>query len=233
MIDAVLPAGGTVGVVAAKRLALVQSADGTIAARHSLEAGGETLPPVSLDNAWIVGTRAGSLSSVGMAAATDPPSAEARVETRWSAAIGEPILEMRAASPCLVLRSQAGELLGFDPSTREVRWRQKLLPGLPWTTSAGELHTYQAGQLKIYDACSGSLVSAHKAEAPPLAMSRRDTARAWIDANGKLHRSGVTPDAEFVQWEVGVWPTQAVSADVGFVIKTAAGEVGVIELTGW
>ena len=197
----------------------------------TLDLGGETLPPVTHGDGWVIATRTGSLAA--LAADTAAGGTGLRLVRRWSASVGEPVTDLRAAGACLVLRTQAGPLVGVEPATGETRWRRPLAPGAEWSVAGTDVLQYESGELALYDACTGTRQDSRRVEAAPVAGARRGGAFLWLDARGTLHRAAATPGAPPETWDVGLQPSRAVLADGGFIVKTATGETGFLEIPGW
>jgi outer membrane protein assembly factor BamB len=197
----------------------------------TLDAGGETLPPVAHGDGWVMATKAGNLS--GLAADTAAGGTGLRLVRRWTASAGETLANVRSAGHCLVLQTQAGPLVGFEPSTGQARWRRPLLPSAEWSTGGGDVLVYENGELLVLDPCTGARQLSHRVAAAPIISVRRGTDLVWLDARGRLHRVAAAPGAQPAQWDIGLSPSRAVLADGGFVVKTSTGETGFLEIAGW
>lgn len=197
----------------------------------SLDAGGETLPPVAYGDGWVIATKAGALA--GVAADTAAGGAGPRLVRRWTANAGEALAGVRAAGTCLVLQTQAGPLVGFEPATGQARWRRPLAPAAEWSIGGGDLLVYESGELTALDPCTGTRHVSQRMASAPIISVRRGTELVWLDARGRLHRVAALPGAQPAEWDIGLSPSRAALADGGFVVKTSTGETGFLEIAGW
>lgn len=197
----------------------------------TLDAGGETLPPVAHGDGWVIGTRSGNL--IGVSAETAAGATGVRLVRRWTASAGEALAHVRAAGTCLVLQTEAGPLVGFDPSTGQARWRRPLPAAAEWSVAGGDLLSYENGELAVLDPCTGTKSLSRRVTSAPVISVRRGTDLVWLDARGRLHRVAALPGAQPAEWDIGLSPSRAVLADGGFVVKTSTGETGFLEISGW
>jgi len=198
-------------------------------AGEALSIAGEPLPPAATGNAsWVVATKEGTLRGVGWSSA----AAEGRLETRWERTWGEPLVAVQAAGERVLVRGASGTLTAFDPAAQSERWRLPLGPevrvrALP---QAGVLLALAADGVRVHDWTSGEKKAERRLAAPALAADLRDDVLAWIDALGQVHLADPGPGEPRTS-DLGLLLVEALPVEEGFLVRTAAGEVGLVEVS--
>jgi outer membrane protein assembly factor BamB len=188
-----------------------------------LPQGGDLLPVAAAGGrSWVAATRDGTVFGVGWDGA--------RLSRDWEMALGERLADLRVAGGKLVLRTEAGALVGLDLLSRQESWRLRLdaedryqaLPGV------GALVVLGGRTLRVLDLATGEQRSSHPLPVPAVGAELRDGALVWLDRAGKAFRVGVE-GAAVPSGDVGTPLAGADAVPHGFLVTTAAGEIGFVE----
>lgn len=207
-----------------------------------LPAGGDLLPVVaSPDGSWVAATREGSVFGVAWEAAPGGGGApaEGRLVKVWERAFGERIVEVHLADQRLLVRSEAGSLAGLDAVPRgesaaplQELWRMPLSRAdrVQVAPGAGAFLVFGAEDVRVHDWVSGELRVQRKVLSPAVGGDLEGHSLRWLDRWGGVHRVDVLSGAPVETTDLGVPLAGAVPVPGGFLVTTAADEVGFVDV---
>jgi len=189
-----------------------------------LAIGGEPLGVVAQERSWAAATRAGKV--IGLAW-----NGQALIKT-WEMDLGAPIAEIAPAGRGLLVLSQTGYLSLL--SDGQELWRSPLAAGKEYKLIPLESSVLLQGadELQVYDNRSGRLVFSQKLSAPPVGAALGDGWLLWLDSSGRAHRASLAGGEPVESVDLGLPLEQARPIAGGFLVGTAAGEVGLVEYAG-
>ena len=95
---------------------------------------------------------------------------------------------------------------------------------------AGALLVLAAAEIRVHDGVSGELKFRQKVPSPAVGADLRGTSLRWLDRSGGAHsvdiQAGVAPETT----ELGLLLSEAIDVPGGFLVTTAAGEVGFVDM---
>lgn len=200
-----------------------------------LPAGGDLLPIVaSSERSWIAATREGKVFGVDW----EEPAGGAggapngRLVKSWETAFDERILEVQLADGRMIVRSEAGTLAGVDAASRQELWRVRVskedrVQALP---RVGALLSLGTDAVRVHDWASGEVRFQQKVASPAVAADLRGTSLRWLDRWGGAHRVDVQDGRPEYTADLGVPLVEAARVPGGFLVTTAAGEVGFVDV---
>jgi hypothetical protein len=201
-----------------------------------LPAGGELLPVLATGpRSWVAATRPGKVVLVvweeAPVAGASAGGGQGRLVTSAEANLGEPIVEAQFAEGRILVRTEAGSIAGLDGTTLQEGWRIRVaredrVQALP---QAGALFVMGGDELRAYDWSTGELKLQRKLAAPAVGADLRGGTLRWLDRWGGAHRAD-GPEATVVSTDLGLSLAAAAPAPGGFLVATAAGEVGFVEV---
>jgi outer membrane protein assembly factor BamB len=198
-----------------------------------LPVGGDLLAVVPLaPRAWLAATREGRLFGVAFEEprATDAAGAVGRLVGTAEKAWGEPLTELRVVGGRALLRSASGTLASLDPLSLEESWRLTLSGGDTFEAQpdAGVLLVL-GGALGVYDWASGAPKARFDLASPALSARLRGGSLEWLDRSGGVSRAALA-DGRVETTQIEHPLEEARPAGEGFLVTTAAGEVGFVTL---
>ncbi len=197
--------------------------------------GGELLAVVaSSTGSWLVARRDGTLFAVAWdGSAARPNRATGGLAKAWEKTWGEPLSNVQLAGGRVLVRTAAGALVNFDPSSQQEAWRLALTKDdRVWASPEnGALLVLGADALRAYDWTSGEPKGQQKLSLPALAAQFREGSLVWLDRLGRAHRAELGSEGA-VAADLGVVLSEAAPTAGGFLVTTAAGEVGYVEVVG-
>jgi outer membrane protein assembly factor BamB len=203
-------------------------------AGEPLPAGGELLPPVAAsERSWVAATREGKVFGVAWeeAAPGGAAAAEGRLVKTWEVTYAERILDVRFMNERVLVRSEAGSLASLGGAFHQESWRMRLasedrIQVVPHT---GALLVLTVAEIRVHDGVSGELRFQQKVESPAVGADLRGTSLRWLDRSGAGHQvdvqAGLTPETT----DLGLPLAEATPVPGGFLVTTAAGEVGFVD----
>jgi outer membrane protein assembly factor BamB len=199
----------------------VVSAEGRVVG-EPLPVSGEivSLTPMS-DGSWVAATRDVLLGITWL---------EPTLARTWDKAISEHVRDVWASPGRTIVRTEAGALIGLDESHQEA-WRVRLGADdrVSVVPRAGSVLVSGPTELKVYDAGTGSPRATRKVTSAPLACDVSGASVLWLDRGGRAHRADLTEGGLEETSDLGLPLSAAVPASEGFLVITAAGEVGFVE----
>ena len=201
-----------------------------------LPAAGDLLPvQASSERSWVAATREGSLFGVtweaGPGAGTGAP-AEGRLVKVWEKTLDERIREVHLTDGRLLVRSETGSLVGLDNASFQQGWKLPLSRDdrIQAAPDAGAVLVYGAEDVRVYDCGSGELKAQRKVPSPAVGGDLRGGFLRWLDRLGGVHRVDVLSGDPVETTDLGVPLTGAAPVPGGFLVTTAADEVGFVEV---
>jgi outer membrane protein assembly factor BamB len=194
-----------------------------------LPAGGDLLPVVaSSDRSWVVAVREGKAFGVTW---EDSGSSGGHLVRTWEKTFEERLADVRLAGGRMVVRSEGGSLMGVDASAREL-WRLRLSSGdrFELLPQAALLLIMSATDLRLYDWASGQLTFQWNVLSPAVAADVRGRSLLWLDRAGDAHQVDVQDGRLLETTVLGVPLAAAAPTQDGFLVTTASGEAGFVEI---
>jgi outer membrane protein assembly factor BamB len=207
---------------AGELVAVAASAGRTVG--EPLPAGGELLPiPGAGTAGWTVGTREGKVYTVSW-------QDGARLVTGWERNLGERLSEIRTAGERTAVRTESGVLIALGPDGQDL-WRIHLAAGerfdiLP---QASSLVASGGPDIRVYDWMSGATRLLWKVDAPPVAADVRGASLVWLDRIGTVYKVDMSAARLVERTNLDTPLAAAATMPDGFLMATAAGEVGFVE----
>jgi hypothetical protein len=154
----------------------------------------------------------------------------ARLTRDWEVALGERLTDLLVAGGKLVLRSEAGALVCLDLASRQESWRRPLdgADRLQAAPELGALLVLGARTLSVLDLATGEQRSAQPLPVAAAGAELRGRSLVWLDRSGKAYRADVAGPA-VPSGDIGVPLAAAAAVADGFLVTTAAGEIGFVE----
>ncbi len=192
-----------------------------------LSSGGTLLRPVPLgtDATWAVATEEGRVFGVAWVAGSP-----GRLELIWEYELGTKIRDLRRARGRLLVRLGDGALLSLDPHTRREVWRRQL-DETEDVTLVNDDHAFVVhggDTVRIYDSLVGRITFAREAPAEAVGIALDGARLHWLDRAGFAHTVDIRDGRFLRSSDLGVPLESAAHGPAGFVIRTAAGEIGVV-----
>lgn len=186
-----------------------------------LATGAELVGVVAQERSWAAATRAGKAFGLAW---TD----ETLIKT-WEIDLEGSIADIQPAGGRLLIVSQAGYLASLEDG-HEV-WRSPLAPGKDYKLTPLERSAVlqAADGLNLYDIKSGKLVFSQKLSTPAVGTTLTDSWLLWLDSSGRANRVSMGGEPRVESTDLGVPLEQAWPVRAGFLVATAAGEVGFVE----
>jgi outer membrane protein assembly factor BamB len=203
-------------------------------AGEPLPAGGELLPPVAAsERSWVAATREGKVFGVAWeeTAPGGAAAAEGRLVKTWEVTYAERILDVRFMNERVLVRSEGGSLASLEGTFHQESWKMRLaredrIQVIPHT---GALLVLTVAEIRVHDGVSGELRFQQKVESPAVGADLRGTSLRWLDRSGAGHQvdvqAGLTPETT----DLGLPLAEATPVPGGFLVTTAAGEVGFVD----
>ncbi len=200
-----------------------------------LPAGGELLPLVAAsERSWVAATREGKVFGVAWEEATPGSAspAEGRLVKTWEAPFAERILDIRFMDERVLVRSEAGSLASLDGVSHQESWRMTLAreDRIQVIPHAGALLVLAAAEVRVHDGVSGELRFQQKLPSPSVGADLQGTSLRWLDRSGAAHhvdvQAGLAPETT----DLGLPLAEATPVPGGFLVTTAAGEVGFVDM---
>jgi outer membrane protein assembly factor BamB len=198
-------------------------------------AGGELLPPVAAsERSWVAGTREGKVFGVAWEEAVPGGAApaEGRLVKTWEVTLPERILDVRFADERVLVRAEAGSLASLEGTFHQESWRMRLAreDRVQVVPHAAALLVLTAAEIRVHDAVSGEQKFQQKVPSPAGGADLLGTALRGLDRSGAAHQvevqAGLTPETT----DLGVPLAEATAVPGGFLVTTAAGEVGFVDM---
>jgi outer membrane protein assembly factor BamB len=202
---------------------------------------------------WLAATQGGKLLSVawedaGPATAAAPATAAGeatdalagRLVKSWEKTWGEPLAELQLAAGRALVRSVTGTLASVDLTTQQEVWRQTLAKGDRVFVRPQAVLILGADTLRVHAAATGELKHQQPLPAPALAADVRGELPPalglpfgggrlrWLDRLGRVHQAALG-SGRATTLDLGVTLGDAAPVEGGFLVTTAAGEVGFVE----
>jgi outer membrane protein assembly factor BamB len=216
----------------------LQALDRTGREVASLASGGTLLRPVPLagESAWAAATREGrvfALAWVGAqpaSGAAAPGAAPAgRLELVWEHSLDAPVSSLSSAGGVLLARLEGSLASLASGSGREI-WRLPLLEPEDVVLAEEEqaFLVFGADTVRMYDLRTGEIRFAREARPPAVGVVLRGRKLRWLDRSGRSYAADVVEERLLEAVDLGVGLEGAVPTPEGFLIKTSAGEIGVV-----
>ncbi len=208
---------------------------------------------------WLVATQDGKLLGVawedvcGAAARAVAGQTRARSEARrrercgrlvtsWEKTWGEPLAEVQVAAGRALVRSVTGTLASVDLATQQEGWRLTLAKDdrVVARPQSGAVLVLGKDALRVHDAATGELKHQQALALPALAADVRGELPPalglpfgggelrWLDRLGRAHQAALG-SGRAATTDLGVTLADAAPVEGGFLVTTAAGEVGFVE----
>jgi outer membrane protein assembly factor BamB len=184
---------------------------------------GDLLPVAAAGGrSWLAATREGTLFGVAWDGA--------RLTKDWEVALGERLTDLLVSGGKLVLRAEAGALVCLDLVSRQESWRRPLdgADRYQAVPEVGTLLVLGARTLRVLDLATGEQRSSQPLSVAAVGAELRGRSLVWLDRSGKAYRAGVEGEA-LPSGDIGVPLASAAPVADGFLITTAAGEIGFVE----
>ncbi len=94
----------------------------------------------------------------------------------------------------------------------------------------GALLVLAAAEVRVYEGASGVLMFQQKTPSPAVGADFQGTSLQWLDRSGGAHRVDVQADLAPETTELGLPLAEATPVPGGFLVTTAAGEVGFVDM---
>ena len=196
-----------------------------------LPAGGDLLPVQATSaHSWVAATREGKVSSVTWE--EDPGPSGGRLVEAWQRTFDERLAEVRFAGGRLVVRSEAGSLVGFDESQEIWRLRLSSEDRFELVPQAASVLVLGAAELRVHDWVSGEPRFQWKVGSPAVGADIRGRALVWLDRSGAAHAVDIQDGRLLDTTDLGGPLAAAAPTPDGFLVITAAGEAGFVEAGG-
>lgn len=190
--------------------------------------------PAPVDRAGTIVFADGWLTASGTGTLTALRAASPKIETAWEAAAGEPVTTLGASAGLAIVTAKNGGHIAFDPAAQKVAWRKRPVPGERWLLSPVGPFVWGGGELRRLHPATGEVGFTQKTGTPVVGAGRWNDTMAWIDAIGRVYAAtDAAPGTPVLQAELGLLLEDADAVTEGFLLKTAAGEVGLLEAAGW
>jgi outer membrane protein assembly factor BamB len=196
-----------------------------------LAVGGEVLPALPAGaRSWLVATREGKVLEI----AWEPPAAgeagAGRLAAKWETVLDERVTELRLAGGRVFARTEPGSLVAWDESRQEVlRTKLRRDERFEVIPEAPALLVWGAADLRVHDWTSGTKVYESKTPAPVLAAVLTGTSLVCVDRRGVVSRMDTAGASAATTTPLGLPLVGAVRMGEGFLVTTAAGEVGRVD----
>jgi outer membrane protein assembly factor BamB len=195
---------------------------------------------------WLAATRDGKLLGVAWedASAAGATTGEPvrRLVTSWEKAWSEPLVEVQVAAGRALVRSVTGTLVSVDLATQQESWRLTLSKDdrVLARPQSGAVLILGAEALRVHDAATGELKHQQTLSLPALAADVRGELPPavglpfgggllrWLDRLGRAHQARLG-SGRAATTDLGVTLAEAAPVEGGFLVTTAAGEVGFVE----
>ncbi len=229
-----------------RRLWLVDDGEGNLRALVApgrlvgdpLPLGGQSVALVATPTgSWWAASREGRLCELSWeaadAGATAAGEGAGRLVKVWEKEWGEPLADLQLAGGRLLVRSVAGSLVQLDPGTRLESWRVALARDdrVQAAPREGLLLVLAADGIDLRDWRTGELRRRQSLSAPALAAELQEGSLWWLDRLGRAHQATLA-EGRTVTTDLGLGLSEALPVEGGFLVTTAAGEVGLVELVG-
>ncbi len=194
-----------------------------------LPAGGELLPlRAASEGSWVAATRDGKVFGI----AWEGGPAEGRLVKIWEAAFAERIIEVHLANGRVFVRTEAGSLVGLNEASRQESWRMPLSreDRIQLAPQAAALIVLGGADVRVHDWVSGEMKFQRKVPSPAVGADLQGTSLRWLDRGGGACRVDVHDGLTSETAELGIPLAEAVPVTGGFLVTTAAGEVGFVDV---
>jgi hypothetical protein len=156
----------------------------------------------------------------------------ARLVKGWERSLGERLSELRVAGEHVAVRTESGALVALGPDGQDL-WRTRLAAGERFDilAQASSLLVSGGPDIRVYDWASGASRLQWKVDAAPVGADVRGASLVWLDHLGGGYKVDM-PAARLVErTDLGTPLSAATTMPDGFLMTTAAGEVGFVEFT--
>lgn len=197
-----------------------------------LPAGGDLLPvQAASGRSWIAASREGKVWAVAWEQGSGAGPSGGRLVKTWEKSFDERLVEVRLAGGRMALRSEAGSLVGFDDSLQE-SWRLPLASDdrFEMIPQAASLLILGGTQLRVHDWVSGELRFQWRVDSSAVGADLRGRSLLWLDRFGGAHRVDIQDRRVLETTDLGEPLAAAAPTRDGFLVTTAAGEVGFVEM---
>ncbi len=210
--------------------------------------GGEPLAVLATGaRSFLVATRGGRLLGVAWESETAADAAAEepvrRLVTSWEKDMGEPLVELQLAGESALVQTAAGDLASIALATQQEGWRLSLDEDVRILARprADAILILGADALQVRDAAMGELRHRQPLPSPALAADVRGTLPLapglpvgegrlrWLDRLGWAHEARLGGAQEVITTDLGVTLADAAPVEAGFLVTTAAGEVGLVQ----
>jgi len=222
---------------------LVDDGDGNLrallppgrSAGEAVSAGGELLPlAAASERSWVAATREGRVFGVAWEETTPGGAApvEGRLVKTWELTFPERILDFHFMDGRVLVRSEAGSLASFDGASHQESWRMTLAreDRIQLSPHGGALLVLAAAEVRVYDGTSGELMFQQKVPSPAVGADFQGPSLQWLDRGGVAHRVDVQAGLAPETTDLGLPLAEATPVPGGFLVTTAAGEVGFVDM---
>ena len=150
-----------------------------------------------------------------------------RLRMSWEVLLDEPVRGMSAAEGTLVVESEGGYLVGLAELDGQELWRLPLDEGsrYQWQSVANAMVLFDEDTLRVFDPTSDEPSFEQELTSPAVTVVLEGDRLLWLDRSGWAHRTNLM-EGDVESRDLGVPLEQAFSTTDGFVVTTAAGEVG-------
>lgn len=202
-----------------------------------LPGGGELLPIQSASSrSWVAATREGKVFAVSWEQAAPGSSdttgaGEGRLVKLWERDLGERLAEVRAVPGRIAVRTESGSVVGLDEQGQEL-WRLRLASGerFEMVPPAAALLILGVADLRVHDWTTGETRFQWKVAAPAVGADIRGNTLLWLDSSGGAFQVEIGEGRVVEAQDLGVPLARASATQGGFLVTTAAGELGFVEL---
>jgi len=202
-----------------------------------LPAGGDLLPVLAASGrSWVAATREGKLFGVAWeeapASGAGSGPADGHLVRSWETAFDERILGVHLAAGRVLVRFEAGSLASLDAVGRQESWRVRLSreDRMQVLAHAGALLVLGATELRVHDLASGEVKCQRSVPSPAVGGDLRGSSLRWLDRSGGAHRVDIEDGHPGETADLGLALAEAAPIQGGFVVTTAAGELGFVDV---
>ena len=197
--------------------------------------GGTFHQPLGLPGgrSWLIASRDGRVVELAWqpAAAGMEPGGELRVASEH--AFPEPVVDVRPAGERVLVRFESGTLASVVWPTGEELWRLSLVDdeGFRAFEAASTLVIFGARKLKTFDLLTGEPRFEHDVASPVVGVELEGRELRWFDRAGYIHTAQSESGEPGGTSDLGVALERAHAGASGFLLRSAAGEIGVAART--
>jgi outer membrane protein assembly factor BamB len=184
---------------------------------------------------WLAAVREGKVFGIAWeelpATSGSAAQSDGRLAKTWELSFEERLAEVRLTGGLLMVRMESGAAAAFDESRREV-WRLRLAAEdrIEIVPDAASLVIMGGLDLRVHDWLSGEMKFERKLGARAVGVDIRGRWLLWLDQSGGAYRVDLQDGRLVETGDLGAPLATAQRMPDGFLVTTAAGELGRLEL---